>query len=176
MSAPPVPTSRTAIDGRAGRQPIDRAGAEVDAAEASVDPREIAQVADEGSAVVERAVEQLLDAGQSVHARSLPLARLVPSGGADGRRQACSLSAMPRRVRLPFIALAVALLTVAGRRGRGAGAPIYPHQSVGNRGSDVRALQGLLRHRRRADLHISGVFDAPTVAAVRAFQTAKACR
>lgn len=80
---------------------------------------------------------------------------------------------MPRRVRLPLITLAVAVLTMAGAGVAAAGAPIYPHQSVGNRGSDVKALQGLLRHDGAADLHISGVFDAPTVTAVRAFQTAR---
>jgi peptidoglycan hydrolase-like protein with peptidoglycan-binding domain len=50
--------------------------------------------------------------------------------------------------------------------------PIYPHQSAGNRGSNVMALQGLLRQ-HGAVLRISGIFDAPTVTAVRAFQTAR---
>jgi hypothetical protein len=70
-----------------------------------------------------------------------------------------------------LIALAVALLSFAGSGVAAAGAPIYPHQSAGNGGSDVKALQGLLRHHGAASLYISGVFDSPTVAAVRAFQT-----
>jgi putative peptidoglycan binding protein/penicillin-insensitive murein endopeptidase len=80
---------------------------------------------------------------------------------------------MPRRTRLPLIALVVALLSVAAAGVAAAGTPIYPHQSAGNRGSDVRALQGLLRERGATDLYISGIFDTPTVAAVRAFQTAR---
>ena len=80
---------------------------------------------------------------------------------------------MPRRTRLPLIALAVTLLSLAGAGVAAAGAPIYPHQSPGNRGSDVRALQGLLRHDGATDLYISSIFDAPTVAAVRAFQSAR---
>src|SRR6188474_2155883 len=72
---------------------------------------------------------------------------------------------MPRRTRLPLIALAVTLLYLAGAGVAAAGAPIYPHQSPGNRGSDVRALQGLLRHHGATNLYISSIFDAPTVAA-----------
>jgi hypothetical protein len=83
---------------------------------------------------------------------------------------------MPRRLRLPFIALSVALLTVAVAGVASAGAPIYPHQSAGNRGSNVRALQGLLRHHGATGLAISGVYDTPTVGAVRDFQTARALR
>jgi peptidoglycan hydrolase-like protein with peptidoglycan-binding domain len=52
-----------------------------------------------------------------------------------------------------------------------AGAPIYPHQSIGSRGADVRAAQGFLRHHGAVELYISSVFDPSTVAAVRAFQT-----
>jgi hypothetical protein len=79
---------------------------------------------------------------------------------------------MSRRIRLSVIVFAGALLSFGGAGVASAGAPIYPHQSVGNRGSDVRALQGLLRHHGATDLYISGAFDTPTVAAVRAFQTA----
>ena len=80
---------------------------------------------------------------------------------------------MPRRVRLPLIVLAVGVLSLVGAGVASAGAPIYPHQSAGNRGSNVRALQGLLRHRGAASLPISGAFDTPTLAAVRDFQTAR---
>ena len=51
--------------------------------------------------------------------------------------------------------------------------PSYPHQSAGNRGADVRAIQGFLRHHGTTDLRITGIYDPPTVAAVRAFQTAQ---
>jgi len=80
---------------------------------------------------------------------------------------------MPSRVRLPIPTLAVAILSLVGAGVASAGAPIYPHQSAGNRGSNVRAAQGLLRHHGATSLAISGVFDTPTVAAVRAFQTAR---
>ena len=80
---------------------------------------------------------------------------------------------MPTRVRLPLIVLAVAVLSLVGAGVASAGAPIYPHQSAGNRGSNVRALQGLLRERGATTLAISGVFDAPTIAAVRDLQTAR---
>jgi hypothetical protein len=75
-------------------------------------------------------------------------------------------------VRLPLIALVLTLLSLAGAGVAHAGAPIYPHQSAGNRGSDVHALQGLLRH-HGASLYLSGVFDPATRTAVRAFQTSR---
>ena len=80
---------------------------------------------------------------------------------------------MPPRIRLPFIALSLAVLMWAGAGTAAAGMPIYPHQSAGNRGSNVMAIQGLLRQ-HGAVLRISGIFDAPTVTAVRAFQTGRA--
>jgi peptidoglycan hydrolase-like protein with peptidoglycan-binding domain len=54
-----------------------------------------------------------------------------------------------------------------------AAARLYPNQSLGNRGVDVKALQGLLMH-RGAPLRVDGVFGATTDAAVRAFQFASA--
>lgn len=80
---------------------------------------------------------------------------------------------MPTRVRLPLIVLAVSMLSLIGAGLASAGAPIYPHQSAGNRGSNVRAVQGLLRQHGATSLPISGVFDTPTLAAVRDFQTAR---
>jgi peptidoglycan hydrolase-like protein with peptidoglycan-binding domain len=53
-----------------------------------------------------------------------------------------------------------------------AATPVYPHQSLGNRGSDVAAIQGLLRHRGAA-IAVDGVFGATTEAAVQAFQRRK---
>jgi peptidoglycan hydrolase-like protein with peptidoglycan-binding domain len=52
-----------------------------------------------------------------------------------------------------------------------AAAPLYPNQSLGNRGVDVKALQGFLMH-RGAPLRVDGVFGTATDAAVRAFQAA----
>jgi len=80
---------------------------------------------------------------------------------------------MPRRVRLPLIVLAVSLLSQIGAGVAAAAGPLYPHQSAGNRGSDVRAVQGLLRHHGATTLKITGLFDPPTVTAVRALQTAR---
>src|SRR5690349_13911243 len=77
---------------------------------------------------------------------------------------------MPIRLRLLLAAAALGILTVAGTGVASAGAPIYPHQSAGDRGSDVQALQGLLRQQTDPYLSITGVFDGATVAAVRAFQ------
>jgi peptidoglycan hydrolase-like protein with peptidoglycan-binding domain len=47
----------------------------------------------------------------------------------------------------------------------------YPNQSRGDRGSNVRAIQGLLRQ-SGATIPVDGNFDATTVAAVKAFQAA----
>src|SRR5262245_23997939 len=78
---------------------------------------------------------------------------------------------MPRRLRLPFIALAVGLLLWVGTGTAAAGMPSYPHQSLGNRGSNVRAIQGFLRQQGIV-VRITGIFDAPTVEAVKTFQGA----
>lgn len=80
---------------------------------------------------------------------------------------------MPRAIRVPAIAIAVIVLSWTGAGSAAAGSPSYPHQSVGNRGADVRAIQGFLRHHGALDLRITGVYDTPTAAAVRAFQTAQ---
>ena len=79
---------------------------------------------------------------------------------------------MSRRTRLPLIAAAVMLLSLAAAGTAAAGMPSYPHQSLGNRGSDVRAIQGFLREHGATDLRITGIFDTSTATAVRAFQTA----
>jgi peptidoglycan hydrolase-like protein with peptidoglycan-binding domain len=80
---------------------------------------------------------------------------------------------MPLRIRLALIVLSVAILSLAGSGTAAAGMPNYPHQSSGDRGSDVKAIQGFLRHHGSTDLVISGIFDPPTVEAVKAFQTAR---
>ena len=73
-----------------------------------------------------------------------------------------------RRV-LPFIAVGALLLASAP--------PVaalstgFGHASAGTRGANVRALQSLLRH-HGAMIATTGVFDAPTVEAVRTFQAA----
>jgi peptidoglycan hydrolase-like protein with peptidoglycan-binding domain len=53
-----------------------------------------------------------------------------------------------------------------------AAAPLFPNQSLGNRGVDVKALQGLLMERGAA-IRVDGIFGATTAAAVRDFQAAK---
>ena len=78
---------------------------------------------------------------------------------------------MPRRGRaaLPLLAtimlawLAIAATTAA------ATVPRFPNQSLGNRGVDVKALQGLLIQQGAA-IRVDGVFGATTDAAVRDFQ------
>jgi peptidoglycan hydrolase-like protein with peptidoglycan-binding domain len=80
---------------------------------------------------------------------------------------------MPHRFRLALIALSVATLSLAAAGTVAAATLNYPHQSVGNRGADVRALQGFLRHHGATDLVISGIYDVHTVTAVRDFQAAR---
>ena len=54
-----------------------------------------------------------------------------------------------------------------------AAAPRFPHQAIGNRGIDVKALQGFLMHHGAA-IRVDGVFGASTETAVRAFQASRA--
>jgi peptidoglycan hydrolase-like protein with peptidoglycan-binding domain len=70
------------------------------------------------------------------------------------------------RVSLLLLVALVASLFVAGPA---AAAPLYPHQSLGDRGADVRALQGFLRQ-RGSTVAVDGIFGATTEAAVQAFQ------
>lgn len=53
-----------------------------------------------------------------------------------------------------------------------ASAPAFPHQSRGNRGVDVKAIQGFLLHHGSGP-SVDGIFGASTEAAVKAFQVAK---
>ena len=53
--------------------------------------------------------------------------------------------------------------------GSASAAPVYPHQSLGSRGADVRAIQGFLRH-RGATIVVDGFFGSATEAAVQVFQ------
>jgi peptidoglycan hydrolase-like protein with peptidoglycan-binding domain len=80
---------------------------------------------------------------------------------------------MPRRGRvlLPLLgALAVVWLALAGPAA--AAAPRFPNQSLGNRGVDVKALQGLLMA-HGAPIRVDGIFGVSTDAAVRTFQAAR---
>jgi peptidoglycan hydrolase-like protein with peptidoglycan-binding domain len=77
---------------------------------------------------------------------------------------------MPRRGRviLPLLgALVLAWLAMAAPAA--AAAPRFPNQSLGNRGVDVKAVQGLLMAHGAA-IRVDGIFGASTDAAVRAFQ------
>jgi peptidoglycan hydrolase-like protein with peptidoglycan-binding domain len=65
--------------------------------------------------------------------------------------------------------LALSILPWLGAGGAAA-APLYPHQSQGNRGADVKAIQGLLRHDGER-LAIDGIYGASTTAAVKVFQS-----
>ena len=67
--------------------------------------------------------------------------------------------------------LAVAGLTSALGAGSASAAPRYPHQSLGNRGVDVKAIQGLLRHHGDGPV-VDGVFGTTTETAVTTFQSA----
>src|SRR3954447_9293312 len=79
------------------------------------------------------------------------------------------MTTVPRRL-LP--ALFVTLLLAALAPGAMAATThAFPNQSLGNRGSDVRAIQGLLRA-RGSTIAIDGVFGTTTRDAVVAFQSA----
>jgi len=67
-------------------------------------------------------------------------------------------------------ALVVAWLAIAGPVS--AAGPRFPNQSLGNRGVDVKVLQGFLME-HGAPIAVDGVFGQTTDAAVRAFQAAK---
>ena len=67
--------------------------------------------------------------------------------------------------------LAVAGLTSALVAESASAAPRYPHQSLGNRGVDVKAIQGLLRHHGDGPV-VDGVFGTTTETAVTTFQSA----
>jgi peptidoglycan hydrolase-like protein with peptidoglycan-binding domain len=72
--------------------------------------------------------------------------------------------------RATFVLFGVLAASLFGAGSVAAAAPPpYPHQSLGNRGADVQAIQGLLRH-RGATIALDGFFGAATEAAVKAFQ------
>jgi len=77
---------------------------------------------------------------------------------------------MPRRGRalLPLIG-ALTLAWLATAVPVSAAAPRFPNQSLGNRGVDVKAVQGMLIA-RGAPIRVDGIFGATTDAALRTFQ------
>ncbi len=84
------------------------------------------------------------------------------------------MSTMLGRSRRLALAALIAVLLVAGTVGLASAlSGGYPHQSLGNRGVDVKALQHLLRQ-QGATLRVDGVFGEATVAAVTSFQTTRA--
>ncbi len=79
----------------------------------------------------------------------------------------------PGRALLALLAGVLLVLAVASPAA--ALSTVYPVQSLGNRGSEVRALQYLLRHHGRS-LAVDGVFGSTTQTAVAAHQKAKGLR
>jgi hypothetical protein len=74
------------------------------------------------------------------------------------------------RVISRLIPVAFVVLVFAGNPpGASAASAAFPNQSLGNRGADVRAVQGLLRA-HGVGIAIDGVFGATTVEAVKTFQ------
>jgi peptidoglycan hydrolase-like protein with peptidoglycan-binding domain len=71
-------------------------------------------------------------------------------------------------VRASLVLLGVLVASLFGA-GSAAATPLYPHQSLGNRGADVRVIQGFLRH-RGATVAVDGFFGSATEMAVQAFQ------
>ena len=146
-----------------GGQGFDGGGAEVHATEPSIDPGEVAQVADERGRIVERTIKQFRGIGAAVHAAERTPARPV----AHGR-----LHLMPIVLRrLVPLAFALLLLAALAPGTSAASTHAFPVQSLGNRGSDVRAIQGLLRA-HGATIAVDGIFGTTTKDAVKAFQAA----
>ena len=75
-----------------------------------------------------------------------------------------------------LLPIAFALLALAamapGTAAAGPSTAAFPNQSLGNRGADVRAIQGLLRA-HGSTIAVDGIFGATTRDAVKAFQTTK---
>ena len=75
-----------------------------------------------------------------------------------------------------LLPIAFALLALAamapGTAAAGLSTAAFPNQSLGNRGADVRAIQGLLRA-HGSTIAVDGIFGATTRDAVKAFQTSK---
>ncbi len=80
-------------------------------------------------------------------------------------------SAARRLLPIAFALLALAA-TAPGTSAAGPSSAAFPNQSLGNRGADVRAIQGLLRA-HGSTIAVDGVFGATTRDAVKAFQTAR---
>ena len=76
-----------------------------------------------------------------------------------------------RLLPIAFALLALAA-TAPGTAAAGPSTAAFPNQSLGNRGADVRAIQGLLRA-HGSTIAVDGVFGASTRDAVKAFQTTK---
>ena len=76
-----------------------------------------------------------------------------------------------RLLPIAFALLALAALA-PGTAAAGLSTAAFPNQSLGNRGADVRAIQGLLRA-HGSTIAVDGVFGASTRDAVKAFQTTK---
>ena len=73
--------------------------------------------------------------------------------------------------RLVPLGFALLLLAALAPGAAAASTHAYPIQSLGNRGSDVRAIQGLLRA-HGATIAVDGIFGTTTEDAVKTFQTA----
>ncbi|MFP5341376.1 MAG: penicillin-insensitive murein endopeptidase [Candidatus Limnocylindria bacterium] len=85
-----------------------------------------------------------------------------------------TVDAGPGRPAMAAAVLAVILSLVGAGLALGATVPsAFPHQSVGNRGVDVKAIQGFLRHHGVLADPVDGIFGASTEAAVKAFQSAR---
>jgi peptidoglycan hydrolase-like protein with peptidoglycan-binding domain len=74
------------------------------------------------------------------------------------------------RLLLPAVLATVAIATSVGPAA--ALTTTYPHQSQGNRGTNVRAIQHFLRHHGDPSVPVDGWFGWPTTEALKAFQRA----
>jgi peptidoglycan hydrolase-like protein with peptidoglycan-binding domain len=155
-------------------EPAEPPPTERDPAEKPVHPAQVEEVRVEGRVVLERPIELLVDAFETVHpAGHLAPRRHGPGSGSSALAAQATLSAMFRSNRRLFRVLAplgLAILLVAPTAlPASALSPAYPSLSHGNRGSDVRALQALLVERGHP-ITVDGVFWLSVREAVADFQ------
>ncbi len=180
MSAPPVPTSRTvrslAMRRRARRSRRGRRAR--DPAEPPVDPAQVAQVAGQRdgsssgpSSSSTASVRRSIGLPQATRRETRVRARIrAPRHVIERARVPYVAMTALRRCLLP-LAIAALCLALTAPATAAAASPRFPTQSLGNRGTDVKAIQGLLNE-RGYPVAVDGVFGATTVDAVKAFQAA----
>ena len=112
-------------------------------------------------------------AGSTCGRRGRGPAHARRSGLADGLRARTATLRRMTRVHRFLLSLAVAAIALGALAPSvAASSSLFPVQSIGNRGTDVKAIQWLLTDRGHP-VTVDGVFGEATRTAVKAFQTAQ---